>query len=318
MGYIRRASHAGSWYSSEPAELGSQLQGWLDNARGRSAGSSATVARAVIAPHAGYSYSGETAAYAYVNLNPAQVKRVFIMGPSHHIYLRGCAVSTATKLRTPLRDLEVDSVVTNSLLATGSFTEMGREVDEDEHSIELHLPYIAKVLGEAEYKVVAIMVGSTSEAQDKAYGELLAPYLSDPGNFFVISSDFCHWGSRFRYQPHDSARGPIHAYIRWLDHEGMSLIEALDLKGFYSYLREYGNTICGRHPICTFMQAMLAFQRSTPEPPEAQFGYRPLLCTIQPPCAFFLNPAPVSTICLTLDQMDSANPTNCLQRITSA
>jgi Memo-like protein len=67
-------------------------------------------------------------------------------------------------------------------------------------SIEMHLPYVKKRMGAAPCAVVAIMVGATSESAEAKYGALLAPYLADPANFFIISSDFCHWGARFRYQ----------------------------------------------------------------------------------------------------------------------
>ena len=84
---------------------------------------------------------------------------------------------------------------------------MSRSVDEDEHSIELHLPYIHRLLQlqhpdipTSQYPpLVPIMVGSTSAATEQAFGTLLAPYLADPSNAFVISSDFCHWGLRFQY-----------------------------------------------------------------------------------------------------------------------
>lgn len=84
---------------------------------------------------------------------------------------------------------------------------MTRSVDEDEHSIELHLPYIHRLLQlqfpnapTSEYPpLVPIMVGSTATPTEQAFGALLAPYLEDPSNAFVISSDFCHWGLRFRY-----------------------------------------------------------------------------------------------------------------------
>lgn len=84
---------------------------------------------------------------------------------------------------------------------------MSQSVDEDEHSIEMHLPYIHRLLQlqlpntpTAQYPpLVPIMVGSTSAGTEQAFGALLAPYLADPSNAFVISSDFCHWGSRFRY-----------------------------------------------------------------------------------------------------------------------
>lgn len=84
---------------------------------------------------------------------------------------------------------------------------MTRSIDEDEHSIELHLPYIHRLLQlqhpnvpTSEYPpLVPIMVGSTAAPTEQAFGALLAPYLEDPSNAFVISSDFCHWGLRFRY-----------------------------------------------------------------------------------------------------------------------
>lgn len=84
---------------------------------------------------------------------------------------------------------------------------MSRRVDEREHSMELHLPYIHRKLQltfpgrpASEYPpLVPIMVGSTNAETERAVGALLATYVADPSNAFVISSDFCHWGQRFGY-----------------------------------------------------------------------------------------------------------------------
>lgn len=65
-------------------------------------------ARAIIAPHAGYQYCGGCAAYAYRQISPAVVKRIFILGPSHHVRLSGCALSTTSKCETPFYDLTID------------------------------------------------------------------------------------------------------------------------------------------------------------------------------------------------------------------
>lgn len=75
-------------------------------------------------------------------------KRVFILGPSHHVRLRGCALSIAEKYETPLYDLKIDTQINAELEKTGKFTWMDMNTDEDEHSIEMHLPYIAKVMEE--------------------------------------------------------------------------------------------------------------------------------------------------------------------------
>ena len=74
---------------------------------------------------------------------------------------------------------------------------MSLETDQDEHSIEMHLPYIYKLLDLANktesVTIVPILVGAISTAKEKSYGGALAPYLADPENLFVVSSDFCHW-----------------------------------------------------------------------------------------------------------------------------
>lgn len=75
-------------------------------------------------------------------------KRVFILGPSHHVRLRGCALTTADKYETPLYDLKIDTEINAELEKTGKFTRMDMNTDEDEHSIEMHLPYVAKVMQE--------------------------------------------------------------------------------------------------------------------------------------------------------------------------
>lgn len=131
-----------------------------------------------------------------------------------------------------------------------------------------------------QFTIVPIMVGSLSIESEALYGEILAPYLADPENLFVISSDFCHWGQRFRYTYFDKSFGPIHKSIENLDKtvrklsvkkkntekvlkiikkklfQGMNIIETLNPTAFSDYLKKYNNTICGRHPIGVLLQAV--------------------------------------------------------------
>ncbi|GLE09800.1 hypothetical protein PINS_up021656 [Pythium insidiosum] len=168
-------------------------------------------------------YSGPTAAHAYHHLMDLDhVKRVFILGPSHHFYLRGCALTSADEYETPLGNIAIDREVNEQLLATGKFERMSLQVDEDEHSIEMHLPFVVQVMKSRAFTAVPILVGDTKRAADAEYGRILAPYLEDDANLFVISSDFCHWGARFRYQPHDATFGEIHEYIKHLDTKAWS------------------------------------------------------------------------------------------------
>lgn len=79
------------------------------------------------------------------------------------------------------------------LQKTGKFETMSRVTDEDEHSIEMHLPYVRKVFEHIDIMIVPILVGALRKDSEAAYGELLAPYLAREDTFTVVSSDFCHW-----------------------------------------------------------------------------------------------------------------------------
>ncbi|KAF9195402.1 Protein memo1 [Haplosporangium sp. Z 11] len=156
---------------------------------------------------------------------------------------------------------------------------MSLETDEDEHSIEMHLPYVYKVFENYidEIKIVPILIGALTESAERQYGKLLAPYLDDPQNLFIISSDFCHWGVRFDYTYYADEDGnvtqslarlggknfvppgksqKIFESIRQLDHEGMEKIEQGDHANFCKYLARTKNTICGRHPIGVLLAAL--------------------------------------------------------------
>ncbi|KAJ4358872.1 hypothetical protein N0V95_002651 [Ascochyta clinopodiicola] len=289
----RRATHAGSWYTDKGPLLSQQLDGWLADVPssiapvGTASSKEGDVsvptpnARAIIGPHAGYSYSGPAAAWAYKTADWANAKRVFLLFPSHHYYLSGAATTSCNKYATPIGDLTIDTPLVKQIQKEWGLEIMERGVDEDEHSSEMHLPYIYKMLSlkNTNFKsdptsvpLVPIMVGNTDARAEENYGSLLAPYLSDPSNVFVISSDFCHWGSRFRYtyyQPPNSSSGtnlksnsrvasdyPIHESIAAVDKESMDAVEAGSHREFLQQLRDTGNTVCGRHPIGVFLAAV--------------------------------------------------------------
>ena len=260
----RKALHAGSWYSDKRDVLQTQLESYLSSAQ---PGTMKQVApngtlKALIGPHAGYSYSGKTAAYGYVDIDPTKVTKIFLLGPSHHVYLNGCAVSGAHVYETPVGDIEVDTETCKVLEKTGKFQRMSLRVDEEEHSLEMHLPYIAHVMKGHPFTLVPIMVGAIDAKSEKLYGSLLSEYFETPGHLFIISSDFCHWGRRFRYTFFDKSQGQIWNSIEKLDKMGMNLIEKKSSEAFREYLDEYENTICGRHPISVFLQ-VLSHAKST-------------------------------------------------------
>jgi len=225
-------------------------------------------------------------------------KRVFLLGPSHHYYLSLAATTRCDKYGTPLGDLIVDTALVKKIQQEWGLEFMSRSVDEAEHSLEMHLPYIYKMLSlyasltsdcffsicllfdsknpafqsdPSSVPLIPVMVGNTDSATQRQLGAYLAPYLSDPSNMFVISSDFCHWGSRFRYtyyQSEDASSAksirsnsevssdwPIHESIKVVDEESMNAVESGSHDKFMDQLKDTGNTVCGRHPIGVFMAA---------------------------------------------------------------
>ena len=86
--------------------------------------------KALIGPHAGLDYSGPTAAWAYINIDPSKYKRIMLLGPSHYIYLEGCSLSQMTQYLTPVGNLKVDTETTAELAATGKFGTMTKKEDE--------------------------------------------------------------------------------------------------------------------------------------------------------------------------------------------
>ena len=123
--------------------------------------------------------------WAYNHVPCDNVRRVFLLGPSHNLYTPKCLLSTCTEYATPLRSIRIDGTIYDELATTGAFDEMDLAVDEREHSLEMHLPYIAHIMGERQYTLVPIMVGALSEASEARYGRVR---LVAPGKHMMLVS----------------------------------------------------------------------------------------------------------------------------------
>ncbi|SCU82556.1 LAME_0C01750g1_1 [Lachancea meyersii CBS 8951] len=283
---IRPATHSGSWYSSNPEKLSSQLTQFL--------GTNSVVngARVVVSPHAGYTYCGGTMGKAYGALDLSGVRRVFVLGPSHHIYFKNKGlVSGFSKLATPLGPLAVDTETAAALVQQETFDLMEPETDCDEHSLEMQFPMLHATLqmrkiDPKSITVVPILVSHNSTAVDHRLGKVLGEFVKDPANAFIVSSDFCHWGRRFNFTGYvgDSnsvqealvedteiesltARSklshhqvPIWKSIEILDRYAMAILAQEEPQDKYElwkhYLEVTGNTICGEKPISVMLCAL--------------------------------------------------------------
>ena len=239
----RKDKHSGSWYPKDAATLKTQLETFKNNIQ-----SVPTVSKAIITPHAGYEYSGQTAAYAYASVDFTNVSRVFVLGPSHFKYFIGAGLTPATSITTPLGEIAVDTDVIKEISTFEFFNYISITEDEKEHSIQMQMPFLQFMSQGAEFKVVPIVVGTLSNNSLESLINALLPYFEEDDNLFVISSDFCHWGENFSYTLGEEEEN-IEAFVRELDKKGIEAIQSLDLKKFQDYVEETDNTICGLHPI---------------------------------------------------------------------
>ena len=276
--YVRSASHAGSWYEGDPAKLKRAVDALLNVEPPSSYSPCTSRILGIIGPHAGLRYCGGTSAIAYSLLrrylyssSAAPAKRFFLLGPSHCKYIEGIELSGASTVNTPYGSLPVDvdamAIIRARCTALGlPCGVMTQSADEDEHSLEMHLPFLSHVLHFSPSvnspslvsqgaSLVPIVVGDLSDRMQKQLADVLSPYTSSRDCVFIVSSDFCHWGSRFRFTHHFRPQEypAIGDAIVAMDKEGMRLIESGNLAEWQTYLASTKNTICGRNPISVAM-----------------------------------------------------------------
>lgn len=181
---IRKPVCAGMFYPDDGAELHDWVQRFLME------GHAAVAApKAVIAPHAGFLYSGAIAGSAFAAWRAlrGKIKRVVIAGPSHRVGFQGIALSDAELFATPLGLIPVDVDAADALRSLPHVIDM-EAAHTHEHSIETHLPFLQEALGE--FKLVPLIVGETSPRE---VALAFSPFWNDPDTIFSISSDLSHY-----------------------------------------------------------------------------------------------------------------------------
>ena len=193
MSAIRPAAVSGMFYPGEAASLAAQVAAYLADA---APAPSTPAPKAIIAPHAGYIYSGPIAASIYARLAPlrGRVRRVVLAGPAHRVYVSGAAVPAVTHFDSPLGPVELDTESIDALKRL-PFVEVSDAAHAREHSLEVHIPFLQSVLGE--FRLVPIVVGDAQPEQVARMYELL---WGGDETLIVVSSDMSH------YLPYESAR----------------------------------------------------------------------------------------------------------------
>lgn len=197
MNKIQFPSVAGMFYPAQPAVLTADIDAMLRE----SEKSGTTPPKALIAPHAGYIYSGPVAASAYATLIPAadRIRRVIVLAPSHHVGFEGLAASSADFFRTPTGDLPVDRDAVDKALELPQ-VQLFDNAFAGEHALEVQLPFLQQVLNE--FTLVPFIVGNATARQVADVLELL---WGGEETLIVISSDLSHFLTYERARERDRA-----------------------------------------------------------------------------------------------------------------
>ncbi len=208
MQTVREPAVAGLFYPDDPADLHTQLRGFLDRVP-----SPGPAPKALIAPHAGYIYSGPVAATVYARLAGARdlISRVVLLGPSHRVGFRGIAASSRDAFATPLGTVTVDHEALERVRDLPGVGVLER-AHAQEHSLEVHLPFLQEVLGS--FTLVPLVVG---EAEPEAVGTVLEALWGGPETLIVVSSDLSHYHDYDTAQRLDAATSRAIEELRYED-----------------------------------------------------------------------------------------------------
>jgi MEMO1 family protein len=182
----RPAAVAGMFYPASASELRRQVGELL---AGANVLEGESVPKALIAPHAGYVYSGPIAASAYARLKSlaGRIRRVVLLGPVHRVPVRGLALAGAERFATPLGDIEIDADAISVLQDLPQVVQ-SPGAHAQEHSLEVQLPFLQQVLGH--FKLVPLAVG---DASAREVADVIDRLWGGPETLIVVSSDLSHY-----------------------------------------------------------------------------------------------------------------------------
>lgn len=233
MASIRQPAVAGTFYPGNSDQLAADVAGFV-TAAAANVPPHAPTPKAIIAPHAGYVYSGAMAGRAYARLKPAAhiIKRVILLGPCHRVALSGLALSSARSFLTPLGEIALDTEAAHAIAALPQVQVMDA-THSQEHSLEVQLPFLQVLLDD--FKLLPLVVG---EATPGAVAEVLDKLWGGPETLIVISTDLSH------FLDYDTARA--------LDNKTSQAIESLTPQAI-------GNDqACGRNPVKGLLSLAMA------------------------------------------------------------
>jgi AmmeMemoRadiSam system protein B len=232
----RHSIIAGQWYPGTARELRRTVEGLLADVK--AVPFDGTVI-GLISPHAGYAYSGQTAAHAYRQVQGAQFDVVAVISPLHRLPLGRFAISNADAYETPLGAVALDG---ERVSALEHEIPVKRVAFDGEHSLEIQLPFLQIALGE--FALLPVMVGDSSLEAGVELGSALARVLSGSNALIVASSDMHHIDD--------------YAQVVRRDQAVIDAIATFDMRRIQEALSPWDCSVCGRIPIVAMLTAAQA------------------------------------------------------------
>ena len=230
---IKQPNVAGAFYPDNPQELSNLIDNFLNLANPEPIDGDIF---ALISPHAGYGFSGQTAAFGYKLIQNKPYKTVVVIGPSHYFGFSGISIYPEGIFRTPLGDLTIDKEFTQQLLNRDKEISFERGAFSKEHSLEVQLPFLQKVL--SGFKIVPIVMGDCTLQTCRKLSGLLKDAIGSRKDILIVASTDMYHG--YDYEEREA-----------LDYQTLSYLKNMDAEGLYYGLREGKFQLCGGFPVVT-------------------------------------------------------------------
>jgi hypothetical protein len=212
MKRVRKPAVAGYFYPSEPEKLRKQIEDLISAARLSERYNNIF---GIISPHAGYLYSGRTAAYGFKLLKESNFKTVVIISPSHREYFPGVSVYIGDAYETPLGTVELNLEMADKLTASSRIIFRGIEGHREEHAVEVQIPFLQTVL--KDFTIVPVVIGDQGDMFVYELADRLSEIIDDK-TLIVSSSDLSHYYSSEAANKLDSV---VEKRILEFDYEGL-------------------------------------------------------------------------------------------------
>ena len=227
---IRKAVWAGQFYEKRAEILSQQIDQFLDNAKKMPSPGEEILA--LICPHAGYVYSGQTAAHAYRLIQGKDYESVIIIGLSHRYGLKGCSIYPKGGYETPLGTAEIDESLAAEISKASGFKYIPK-AHQMEHSVEVQIPFIQKTLPQA--KIVPIVMGYPTKKTIIRLADALIEVLPGKNAMIIVSTDMSHFFPKKKANDTDS--------------KTISLIQSFETSALIKRLEKGENIMCGGGPV---------------------------------------------------------------------